>query len=107
LVISWRRGDRRAGSSVVERENGYEFLAKGQPEASIDEQATALLARLEPIVERIPLGAYDFVQLTCVVYSASPPAINFSAEVVAKLGRLGASIDVDLYLMPSSTQGEL
>jgi hypothetical protein len=96
---SWRLGDRRGNTRLTERENGYEFIAEANPNASIDEQAAALLVRLDPVLDRIAQNAYDFVQLVCVVYSPSPPALNFPSDVIRKLGQIGASIDVDMYLV--------
>lgn len=95
---SWRKGDRRGRTSLVERENGYEFRSDQPSEMSLEEQASVLLCRLDPIAKKIRALGCDQVQLACVVYSSSVPSIHFPSSVVEKLGFLGASIDVDLYV---------
>jgi hypothetical protein len=96
---TWHRGERRPRTALVETNNGYEFVSDGSGELSIEEQASSLLCRLDPVADRIRALGCDAVQLTCVVYAAQVPAICFSSSVIEKLGRLGGSIDVDLYIV--------
>ena len=95
---SWRKGERRKKASVVARENGYEFRLDQPGEMSLEEQTDLLLARVDPISDRIRTLGCDVVQLACVLYASQMPAICFSSSVIAKLARLSASIDVDLYV---------
>jgi hypothetical protein len=95
---SWRKGDIRKKTRIVEKENGYEFVAVYARDATFDEMVSGLLARLEPISGKIRTLACDHVQLTCAVYSKEAPAIQFSPLVIEDLSRMGASIDIDLYI---------
>lgn len=95
---SWRKGDRRENTILIEKENGYEFRSNEPGEMAIEEQTCALLCRLDPIAEKIRTLRCDHVQLTCVVYSLAVPSVHFSASLIEKISRLGASIDIDLYI---------
>jgi hypothetical protein len=94
---TWRKGDPRGGTTLVEQENGCEFRAHPSG-ASLEEQADSLLRRLGPIAEKIHELQCEHVQLTCIVYAAQVPAIHFSRSTLEKLSHLGASLDVDLYI---------
>jgi Domain of unknown function (DUF4279) len=95
---SWRTGERRGKTSLIEKENGYEFRS-GQPgDISLEEQVHSLLHRLEPIASKVRSIGCEVVQLTCVVYASRMPSIHFSSSAIEMLDRLGASIDVDLYV---------
>ena len=95
---SWRKGDRREKTALIEQENGYEFRADPLEGMSFEDQADVLLRRLDPIAEKIRGLGCDHVQLTCVVYASRVPAIHFSRSALEKMSRFGASLDVDLYL---------
>jgi Domain of unknown function (DUF4279) len=95
---SWRKGERRKRTNLVEEENGYEFHSNQPDEVSLEEQAYVLLCRLDPIAEKIRALGCDHVQLTCIVYASQMPSIHFSSSAIAKLSQLGASIDVDMYV---------
>jgi hypothetical protein len=95
---SWRKGDRRGKTTLVEKENGYEFHSDRPGEIPLEEQADFLLCRLDPIAEKIRALGCDHVQLTCIVYASQVPSIHFSSSAIERLSRLGASIDVDLYV---------
>lgn len=95
---SWYKGARRKGTALVEKENGYEFQALLATDAPIEEQVDVLLLRLDPIIEKIRALRCDRVQLTCIVYASEVPSIRFPPSAIEILGRMGASIDVDLYI---------
>ena len=95
---SWHKGDHRPKTGLLEKENGYEFQATPAMDVSLEEQTDALLRRLDPIAEKIRALRCDHVQLTCVVYASEVPSIHFPSSVIERLSRLGASIDVDLYI---------
>ena len=95
---SWRKGDRRGKTSLIEKENGYEFRSDQPGDISLEEQVHSLLHRLAPIASKIRAIGCEDVQLTCVVYALRMPSINFSSSAIDILSRLGASIDVDLYV---------
>ncbi|WP_437575487.1 DUF4279 domain-containing protein [Sorangium sp. So ce887] len=95
---SWHKGARRKETGLIEKENGYEFQALLDTDAPLEEQIDILLRRLDPIIEKIRALRCDHVQLTCAVYASEVPSIWFPPSVIERLGRMGASIDVDLYI---------
>jgi hypothetical protein len=94
----WRKGERRGATNIVEKENGCEFRAATATGESLEEQADILLRRLNPIADKVRAMRCDDVQLTCAMYASEVPALHFSAATIQALSRLGASIDVDLYV---------
>ena len=102
---TWRKGERRGKTSILERNNGYEFTGPADESMSLEERAGALMDRLGPIIEAIRRSGCDNVELACVVYASTVPAINFPPSVIDTLSRLGASIDVDLYVAEANWMG--
>ena len=98
---SWRIGDKR-GKTIIEQKNNGWILESGLAEsAPLDMHIEALLQRITPYADRIrSLSSQDTVELSCVVYAAAPPALNFSSCVIGQIGELGASLDIDLYILP-------
>jgi hypothetical protein len=45
------------------------------------------------------MSATCIVEISCVIYANAAPALNFDKSVVDKLARLGASLDIDLYIL--------
>ena len=98
---SWRKGDRRGRTLIIEKENGWS-LDSGLPESeSLENHCRALLERLSGHYAEIrKVSESDSVELSCVLYSDSPPALNFERSVMEAVSLLGASLDIDLYIIP-------
>ena len=98
---SWRPGDRRGRTIIRETTNGW-ILNSGLTEASsLEEQISHLLNRLEPSAEKLrALSEQESVELSCVIYASASPALNFSKSTIDQISRIGASLDIDLYLIP-------
>jgi hypothetical protein len=71
------------------------------PEAAdLGDHINVLLALLESRAEAIKaMSATCIVEISCVIYANAAPALNFDKSVVDKLARLGASLDIDLYIL--------
>src|SRR5438552_16187438 len=96
---SWRIGDKRGKTIIVERTNGWVLNSGLAKSASLEAHIEELLERLIAHADKIrTLSEQESVELSCVVYAASPPALNFNKSVIRQLGQLGVSLDVDLYL---------
>jgi hypothetical protein len=96
---SWRIGDKRENTVIVEKTNGW-VLNSGLPKtASLEAHIEDLLKRLLAHADKLRLLSEDeCTELSCVVYAASPPALNFDKTVIQRLSDLGVSLDIDLYL---------
>jgi hypothetical protein len=86
-------------TTIQEKLNGWILNSGREKTVSLEEQIRALLDRLEPIKEKIRDAlAEDIVEVSCVIYAGSVPALNFDSRVVTDISYLGASLDIDLYL---------
>ena len=93
----WKIGEKRLQTVIEEKTNGW-ILNSGLDKASpLEQQITALMTRIGTagIKEKL---AEEKIEVSCVVYTESVPSLNFSAETIAQIQRLGASLDIDLYL---------
>jgi hypothetical protein len=97
---SWHVGDKRVRTAIEEKDHGW-ILGSGLPRtASLGEQVEALLARLAPCRDKIRRLAHDStVEFSCVIYAKARPALNFSPSEINQVSELGASLDIDLYIM--------
>lgn len=96
---SWRIGDKRGKTIIIEKENGWILNSSLSLEASLDAHVENLLSRLTPIADKIrKFSEQNRVEFSCVVYADSPPALNFTESVIFQLAQLGASLDIDLFL---------
>jgi len=96
---SWRIGERRGKSGIVEEDNGC-VVESGLPKsATLDEHMAALLAVLAPCTAQLrSLSEHTDIELSCVVYGKTVPALNFSRKTIDQIAGLGASLDIDLYV---------
>jgi hypothetical protein len=95
---AWRIGDIRPNTIIQEKLNGWILNSGLEQTRSLDEQIKALLLKTGPLkhqIKRCLVG--DSIEMSCVIYADSPPALNFPEAVIAEIGDLGASLDIDLY----------
>ena len=98
---SWNIGEKRPKTTIVEQKNGWILNSCMPKSAMLETQLDELLNRLRPYQTRLKsLSETECVELSCVIYANSPPALNFGDAVIVELGQLGASLDIDLYLIP-------
>jgi hypothetical protein len=102
----WRCGDTRKHTIITEKDNGW-VLHSGLPKtASLDEHMEALLSTVKPAKAKIRhLSLDDIVEVSCVIYSATRPALNFGSSVIRQLAEMGASLDIDLYNIDYDDKG--
>ena len=97
---SWHIGDARPKTTISEKQHGCLFNSRLPKTASLEAHIEALLSLLLPHAESIrSLSSEDTVEFSCVIYASTAPALYFDKEIIMKIGRLGASLDVDLFLM--------
>jgi hypothetical protein len=96
---SWYIGDKRPHTAIAETSHGWILNSQLPETAPLYNQIEALLHRLHPYKDSIQaLSELDVVELSCVIYAAASPALNFTKDVIHNIAQLGASLDVDLYL---------
>lgn len=96
---SWRIGDKRGKTIIVEKVNGWVLDSALPKSASLETHIEKILERVTRQSDKIRrLSKQECVELSCVIYAASPPALNFDKKVVRQIAQLGANLDVDLYI---------
>jgi hypothetical protein len=98
-------GDLRKHTIIREKENAWILESHLSRSISINEHIGELLERVTPIIEKIGqlINQSDIeVQFGCVIFTSKRPRLSFSKEQVVSISKMGASIDVDLYLMPDN-----
>ena len=95
----WHVGDIRKHTTIIEKNNGW-VLHSGLPTtADLESHIKVLLDILEPAKEIIrDISVTTIVEFSVVIYSASPPALNFERSTIKRLAELGAGMDIDLYV---------
>jgi hypothetical protein len=97
--LTWKIGDLRPKTTIKEKTNGWMVQSNLPKEASLELHIENLLGRLQPVAPKLfQLSIEAEVQLSCVAYDASPPALFFEKEVIAQISALGATLDIDLYI---------
>ena len=91
---SWHIGDVRKHTTIIEKNNGW-ILHSGLPKnASMKEHIEALWRKLKSAIVPIRhLSMTDTVELSCVIYSSSIPALFFDNPIINRLAELGAGLD--------------
>ena len=99
---AWRIGEKRGKTIIVEKTNGWVLNSKMPKNAPLESHIEELLGRLVVHADRIrALSEQETVEVSCVIYALSPPALNFDKSVIQRIFQLGASVDIDLYQMGS------
>ena len=104
---SYLIGDLREHTIIREKKNGWIVRSRLPRSFALEEHVADVLTRVSPAIDKIRHMAEQAdvaVQFGCVIYTRQRPALNFSKEVVATICSLGASIDIDLYLLPEEDE---
>ena len=97
---SWRIGEKRGKTILVEKTNGWVLNSKMPKNAPLEAHFEELLGRLLVHEDRIrALSEQETVEFSCVIYASAPPSLNFNKSVIQRVCQLGASLDMDLFLM--------
>jgi hypothetical protein len=104
---SWLVGDKRGKTTIVEKCNGWILNSKLPKDACLVDHVENVLEQAAPVASMIrTLAENAEVELSCVIYSFSPPALNFKSEVIERINSLGASLDIDLYRLEDKYSAE-
>ena len=97
---SWRIGEKRGKTILVEKTNGWVLNSKMPKNAPLEAHIEELLGRLLVHADRLrALSEHETVEFSCVIYASAPPSLNFNKSFIQRVCQLGASLDVDLFLM--------
>ena len=97
---SWLVGDKRGNTTILEKCNGWILNSNLPKDASLVDHIENVLEQAGPVASNLrALSEYAEVELSCVIYSFSPPALNFKCEIIERINTLGASLDIDLYIL--------
>lgn len=97
---SWKIGDYRGKTKIKENNNGWVLNSGLGEEESLESHIESLLKLLEPKADLIrKISDENMVEFSCAIYSKETPALNFDRSVIGQISALGASLDVDLYLI--------
>ncbi len=99
----YRVGDIRKPTTIREKENGWVIKSRLSREVPLADHIKDLLERTSPMMDKIRRLADQpdvKVEFSCVVFTSERPEINFLKEEVAAICSIGASLDIDLYILP-------
>jgi Domain of unknown function (DUF4279) len=101
---TWRGGDKIDQSQVCYKQDGWCLALPRVEGLHVSGEILRLLEILEPVEESLRATVQDLgleLEIACVVrIGQQPPSLNLPNPVLARLSTLGASLDVDLYVLP-------
>jgi hypothetical protein len=100
---TWKPGDLRPNTKIIEKNNGCMFLSGLEKEACLEDHLDALLLRTKPIAAAIKeMSRNHIVEIWCAIYTDNSPPLFFDKNVIEDIASLGANFDIDLYLTDKS-----
>jgi hypothetical protein len=98
----WSAGDKRPKTELVEIENG--LIAKSKLDKCLDlethiESMMKNFSSLEEKFTNFSVMPDCEIQLSCVIYSNGAPPLNFERHITRWIGIIGASLDIDVYIV--------
>lgn len=99
-------GDRRGGTTIYEKENAWLVYSRIPRYAPLQDHVSDILERVSPVVEKIGGMAKQAdveVEFGCIVHTSDRPAMFFTKEQITAICKMGASLDIDLYVFPTES----
>ncbi len=97
---SWKVGDKRGKSNIIERNNGWILNSGMDEKLDLELHISALLDRLSNSKEKIKsITKHCTVDFSCALYSKELPALYFDKRIINSISELNANFDIDLYLV--------
>jgi uncharacterized protein DUF4279 len=105
----WRVGD-IVGESVIHRKHsGWRCSLPRRSSLDVGDRIRTLLTELLPFADAIRQEckrSHLKAEISCVIFVGTPaPAAHFDSEILAGAARLGAEIDLDLYIDEAAITG--
>lgn len=96
---SWKSGDKRGRTIIIEKENGWVVQSKLDEKRELCSQLFDFLKQIAPYSERfLELSKKNTVELSCIIYARTEPVLYFEKETIEAIAAFGASFDIDLYI---------
>lgn len=96
-MANWRKARK---NNPRRKDEWVGFELKNAQNAPLEAHIEELLGRLLVHADRIrALSEQETVEFSCVIYASAPPSLNFNKSVIQRVCQLGASLDMDLFLM--------
>lgn len=97
----WMKGDKRPNSNIIENSDGCILNSGISVNEPLEQHLNALLLSLHDSASIIKsLSKNNTVEISCAIYADDIPAFYFDRKVVEGIASLGASLDIDFYLLP-------
>lgn len=97
---SWKIGDLRAKTTIIEKDNGWILNSGLEEEDSLDEHIKALLEKIAHLSSKIQaLSSDSYIEISCAIYASEPPPLHFEKDTIRQFNQIGASLDIDLYIV--------
>jgi len=102
--VSWKTGDKHPKVKVHHKNNGWCVQSEFDDKTTLESKVGLLLARITPFTRAIfEISAETEVLFSCVVYTDHRPTLFFDKRTMVSITALGASFDIDLYILPEIT----
>ncbi len=99
---AWKPNDFRGNTKAKHTNHGWVFKSKLSKESPLEDHIANFLGILRPVEARISkIAEKAEVEFSCAIYSESSPPLYFEKAVISKINALGASLDIDFYIMPA------
>jgi hypothetical protein len=94
------KGEYHGGKTMAAKRTEWQLDSGLERSESLDQHVSSLLRRLNSYGEAIRSLATSDCEVTfsCVVYADEAPALYFEPDWILSVGKLGAALDIDLYL---------
>lgn len=96
----WNAGDRRGNTEILEPESGWTISSVAEKSLDVDvhiRNIMMLISGLESNFKEFSETPGCEIQISCAIYDDGAPPLNFSKTIIDWIGRLGASLDIDIY----------
>jgi hypothetical protein len=97
----WMKGDKRPNTNIIEKYDGCILNSGISTDEPLEQHLSALLISLHdavPIIKNI--SENNTVEVSCAIYDHNIPAFYFDRKVIEGIANIGASLDIDFYLLP-------
>jgi hypothetical protein len=98
---TWRVGDKRAETEILEKENGWSLSSLVDSDSELEDHVYQIMEVMkghEDKFNNLSKKSGCEIQLSCVVYDGGTPALFFESEIISWIASIGASLDIDLYI---------